>query len=182
MLQVMATHIIFEVVLAVATLFLGNVWRQLSKRAKFLRQAVSNQSYLDRFISKEMLLHPPSRIEPYVSKNSVGYFINIDVLLKADRSSQRRPRVISSVCLLAVLGVSLYLGYAYLAVNLVLLSLLGFAPITESAKHNTLEQIVTLAVILYRWREENAVECDNWVTQARSLHTLYAAVRRAAAA
>ncbi len=178
----MAAHIIVEVVLAVAALFLGNVWWQLRKRAKFLRQVASSQSYLDGFISKEILLHPPSQIEPYLSKNSIGYFINIDVLLKADRSSQRTPRVISSACLLVVLGASLYLGYAYLAVNLVLLSLLSFTPITESAKHNALEQIVTLAVILYRWREENAVECDNWVTQARSLHTLYAAVRRAASA
>lgn len=175
----MIVHIIAELVLATATLFLSGVWWQLRKRAKFLRQTISNQSYLDAFISKETLVNPPSRIEPYLQKNSIGYFINIDVVIRADHSSQRVPKIASSICLLLILGISLYLGYIYLAINLGLLFLLGFSPINESAKWNALEQIVTLAVILYRWRTENSIECDNWVAQARSLQKLYGAVQKA---
>lgn len=175
----MIVHLLVEFVLAAATLFLGSVWWQLRKRAKFLRQTMSNQSFLDAFISNETLVNPPSQIEPYLRKNSIGYFVNIDVVLKADHSSQRVPKVISSVCLLLVLSASLYLGCAYLAINLGLLALLGFVPLNESAKFNALEQIVTLAVILYRWREENPRECDDWITQARSLQKLYAAVQKA---
>jgi hypothetical protein len=120
-----------------------------------------NQPYLDGFVSKERLANPPSRIEPYLRKNSIGYFVNIDVVVKADHSAQRMPKVISSICLLLILGVSLYLGYAYLAINLVLFFSLGFSPIHESAKRNALEHVATLAVILYRWHEENPAECDS---------------------
>ncbi len=171
-------HIFAELVLTAATLFLGGVWWQLRKRAKFLRQTIANQLYLDAVISKETLVSPPSRIERYLQKNSVGYFVNIDVVIQADHSSQWVFKIASSICLLLILGTSLYLGYVYLAINLSLLLLLGFLPITESTKRNALEQIVTLAVILYRWRTENSVECDNWVAQVRSLQKLYGAVQK----
>ena len=175
----MIGHVLAEVVLAMATLFIGSTWWQLRKRARFLKKAISDQPYLDVFISKPLLLRPPTRIEPYLSKNPIGYFVNIDVVVKADQSAQRFPKVLSSICLLLILGVSFYLGYPYLAINSALLGLLGFSPIHEPAKENALEQILTLAVILYLWRAENSAECDNWIAKVRSLQKLYAAVQKA---
>jgi hypothetical protein len=172
-------HILAKLVLLMATFFFGYLWWQLGKRAIFLKRILRSQPGLDTFISKEKLVNSHSRIEPYVPKNSIGYFINIDLVLKADHSSQRVPKVISSICLLLILGVSLHLGYAYLAINLGLLCALGFWPIEASAGGNALDQVLTLAVILYRWHEENPGECDKFVAEARSLQKLYGAVRKA---
>lgn len=172
-------HVLAELALAAGTFIAGGLWWQLRKRAKFLRHALSNERLLDFFITKEILVNPPSQIWPYTLKNSIGYFVNIDVVVKADQRSQRVPKIISLVCLLLIFGFSFYLGYPYMAINFGLFCLAGFMPMTQPAKGNAVEQIVTLAVILYRWRTENSVECDDWVAQARSLQKLYGAVQKA---
>lgn len=175
----MIDHVLAELALAAGTFIAGGLWWQLRKRAKFLRHVLSNQSFLDFFITREILVNPPAQIWPYTQKNPIGYFVNIDVVVKADRSSQRVTKIISLVCLLLIFGFSLYLGYAYMAINFGLFCLVGFMPMTQPAKGNAVEQIVTLAVILYRWRTENSAECDNWVAQGRSLQKLYGSVQKA---
>lgn len=172
-------YVLVELALAAGTFVAGGLWWQLRKRAKFLRHALSNQRLLDFFITKEILVNPPSQIWPYTLKNSIGYFVNIGTVVDADRSSQRVTKIIASVCLLLIFGFSSYVGYPYIAINFGLFCLVGFVPMTQPAKGNAVEQIVTLAVILYRWRTENLVECENWVAQAHSLQKLYGAVQKA---
>jgi cation transport regulator ChaC len=81
--------------------------------------------------------------------------------------------------LLLVLAASVVLGSTCLLINLGIFLLVGFVPIMESAKQNADEQILTLGVILYKWRSENALECDEFVARAHSLRKLYDAVLRA---
>ena len=173
--------ILAELVLATVTLFAGTLWWQLRKRRQFLRQAVRNETYLTQLISREALLNPPSRLEPYLQKNKIGYFVNVDVLNRADQRSQRLPRIFTLLLLAIVVVWSFRLGYSYLAVNGVLFCALSIVPIYDSAKYNAAEHILTLALILYRWRTDNPAECDQWVGQARSLEKLYRAMRTATA-
>ena len=173
-------RILAELVLALVTLFAGTLWWQFRKRRQFLKQAIRDETFLSQLISREALLNPPSRLEPYLRKNSVGYFLNVDALRKADQRSQRIPRMLFSALLAAVLIASFYLGYWYMAVNALLFFSLVFVPIYSTTRFNAAEHVLTLALILYRWHMENPAECDHWVAQARSLQKLYLAVRTAA--
>jgi hypothetical protein len=86
------------------------------------------------------------------------------------------PWNIALIVLLLVLLGSFYLGYPYLAVNVALICLLGFQPISHSAKLNACEHIITIAAILYRWRAEAPNECEEWVGHVPALSELYRAV------
>ena len=175
----MALTIVGELVLAALTFFLGGTLWQLRKRKVFLRSASVSQPFLDRFISRDALSNPPSQIEPYLAKNEVGYFLSIATVINADRHSQRLPGSIALGLLLLVLLGSLYLGYLSLAINVALICFLGFQPLSDAAKRNACEHILTLAVILYRCRAEDRAECDKWVGHVSALGNLYNAVAAA---
>lgn len=180
----MVVHVIAALVLAVGILFAGGTWWQLRKRASYLKECVTNQPYLEGFFGglmwNQICTNPPSGISEYVHKRPHGYIINIEIVLKADQTSQRIPKVVSTICLILILGVSFYLGYLYFAINLGLFLLLGFSPLTESARRNAVDQLVTLAVILHKWYQENPKECDETIGQLHGLQKLHAAVKRAA--
>lgn len=173
----MTLHLLAEIALAVLTVFVASIFWQLVKRKSYLRQAVGNKAILDACISHDVLVNPPARLEPYFEKNEIGYFVNIDSVVKADQASQQRIKIVAVVILILVFIGSFYLGYQYLAINVALLLLLGFSRISESAKANALEQILTIAIILHRWRIENPVECDEWVGKADTLKELYGTVK-----
>src|ERR1035441_3052281 len=161
----MAFRILGELALATITFFVGGTLWQLHKRKSFRRVLFRSQPFLDRLISRKTLANPPSQIEPYLAKNDIGYFINIKAVVSADRRSQRLPQAVAFGALLLVLLGSFYLGYPFLAINVALICLLGFQPISHDAKLNACEHIVTIAAILYRWRAEDPNECDQWVGQ-----------------
>src|SRR5258707_1309061 len=75
----MALRILAEFVLAVVALFVGATLWQLQKRKVFLRGATASQPFLERLITRKTLANPPPQIEPYLAKNNIGYFINIEV-------------------------------------------------------------------------------------------------------
>ncbi len=172
----MVLKILGELALAVVTFFVGGTLWQLHKRKVFLRGASTSQPFLDRLITRKTLADPPAQIEPYLTKNDIGYFINIKAVVSADRRSQRLPWIIAFGVLLLVFLGSFYLGYTYLAINVVLICLLGFQPISHAAKLNACEHIVTIAAILSRWRAEDPTECDEWVGHVPSFGELYKAV------
>lgn len=172
----MALRILGGIVLAAFTFFVGGTLWQLRKRKVFLRGASASQPFLGSLISRETLAKPPSQIEPYLAKNEIGYFINIGVVVSADRRSQRLPWTIAFGVLLLVLLGSFYLGYTCLAINVALICLLGFQPISHSAKLNACEHILTIAAILYRWRAEDPNACDEWVGHVPALGEIYKAV------
>ena len=175
-------RVLAEIVLVVVTMFAETLWWQLRKRRKFLRQAIRDETYLRRLISHEALVSPPPRLEPYLQKSAIGYFINVDVLNRADQRSQKVPRIFSLVLLAMVAVGSFHLGYSYLAFNGALFCALGFTPIYGSTKYNAAEHILTLALILYRWHMESPTKCDEWVVQARSLQKLYLVMQEASGA
>jgi hypothetical protein len=172
----MTFRILTETVLAAVTVFLGTNWWQLHKREGFLRRALSKPLYLEGLISRDSLVNPPTRLQPYFQRNEIGYFINIDIVIKADLRSQHLPWVLISGILLLILIGSFYQGYVYFTINLTLLLLLGFAPLGEPAQSNADEHLLTMAVILYRWRSEDPAGCDEWVARAHSLKNLYRVV------
>ena len=59
---------------------------------------------------------------------------------------------------------------------MVLFCLCGLGPLSNPARFNAIEQIVELAVILFRWDREDPNECAAFVERAHSLCDLYATV------
>ncbi len=173
----MVLKILAEVALFVITFAAGSIWWQLRKRRAFVRKIVKDELLLKRVISNHALANPPAQILPYTKKNEIGYFVNIDVVLRADQTSQRIPRLLVTVVLVFVLVGSYLLANTYLWINLGIFLLVGLVPIMDSARHNAEEHVLTLGVILHKWRTENAPECDAFVAQAHSLEKLYDTVK-----
>jgi len=172
----MVLRILGEIALAVVAFFVGATLWQLQKRKAFLKGASTSEPFLGRLITRKTLANPPSQIEPYLAKNNIGYFINIEVVVSADRRSQRLPSIIALGGLLLILLGSFYLGYEFLAINVALICLLGCQPVSHAAKLNACEHIVTIAAILFRWRAEDPDGCDKWVGHVPALSELYKAV------
>jgi uncharacterized membrane protein YwzB len=174
----MVLKILLELIILVALFFLGDSFWQLIKRDKFMRDAVNNKQLLDNFITKELFLNPPARVALYAKKNEIGWFMNIHVLLKSDRSTQTKMKTILIIIVLVLLAGSYILGWAFFAINSICFMLMTLFPISNSAKINALENILCLALILHHWRSENALECDQWIEQGRSLHKVYNSIKK----
>ncbi|HEY6803522.1 MAG TPA: hypothetical protein VI306_08090 [Pyrinomonadaceae bacterium] len=99
--------------------------------------------------------------------------------MDADKASQQKPSVFFALILGGILVASYFLGMAYLIVNLVLFGFSALGSISQSARNNALEHIMTIAIILDRWRSENPSECDEWIKQTWSLGPIYEAVQKA---
>jgi len=175
----MIVQIGLEILFVLLIFFLATNWWQLRKRPAFLKRAVNDDEVLSRIITRQTLSNPPADAAVYAKKNPVGYFLNIAVLVDADKLSQRRPAILISLLCVGLFIASYYLGLAYLGINLGVFFLLAFAPITDAAKSNALQHIYQVAYILHIWRYENPVECDEWVARAVALRKLYDAVKRA---
>lgn len=93
----MLLQILAEVMLFVITFAAGGTWWQLRKRARFVRKIIKDEILLNGVISKDALANPPAQILPYIQKNKIGYFMNIDVVLRADQTSQRIPKVLEAI-------------------------------------------------------------------------------------
>jgi gamma-glutamylcyclotransferase (GGCT)/AIG2-like uncharacterized protein YtfP len=174
----MVLKILAEVALSVTAFGAGGIWWQLWKRQKFLKKVVNDEILLNSLISKEALANPPVGILPYAAKNEIGFFVNIEVVLRADQTSQRIPRLLATgVLVLALIG-SAMLGKTFLLINLGIFLLVGFVPIMETAKENANEHVLTICLVLHEWRTENARECDEFVARVHGLQKLYDAVQR----
>jgi hypothetical protein len=175
----MVLHIIIEVVLAFATILASQAFWQLRKRERFLRWAIHNPPLLESLLSRDTLSNPLPRILLFAEKNEVGYVLNMKCVEHADRSSQWRTTIFFGIAVAAILIGSYSLGISYLAINFVLSLLTASFPLSPSARANAIEHIFTIALILHKWRLDNATECDEWITYARSLQPLYEAVKNA---
>lgn len=170
--------ILIEVIILVAILFVGHSLWQLFKRDRFMKNVVGNQSLLDQFISKDLFVNPPQRVALFAQKNDIGWFMNIQILLRADKSTQRRIEAAYLILVLLLLAGSYLLGIGFLIINSICFLLLNFFPVSDTAKRNALENLHCLALILHRWRSDNTLECDQWIQQATSLQKLYNAVKQ----
>lgn len=175
----MLLHITIEIVLAVATLFASLTFWQLRKRERFLKMAIYNSPFLESVISRERLANPSPRISVFAQKNEGGYVFNMKLAVDADSASQRRVTLFSAVAIAAIFIGSYFLGVSYLVINVVLFFLTDLVPISSSAQSNAMEQVFIMALILHKWRLDNATECDQWVEHAWSVHPLYEAVKKA---
>ena len=175
----MITKIVIEVVLVIITFFAGGLFWHLQRRGKYLAQIICNEPFLSQFVSRDALESASPMITPFAEKNQVGYFLNIKLVIDADRISQRRTKLIFLAILAAAFTGSYFLGVPYLAVSIVIFFLSGLGPLSPSVQSSALQHVLAIALILDRWRTENTAECEQWIEQARSLRPLYNAVKAA---
>jgi hypothetical protein len=174
-------HIGIEIVLIIATLFAGNMFWELRKRDRFLKQTISNQYFLEELITRQVLVNASQHqyIAPLVEKNEIGWFLNIQCVINADRDSQKKIVVQHAIVLLVILTASLFLGVPFLVINLIVFVLSQFGKISQSAQINVFQHVLTIALILDKWRSDNATECNDWIEKAPSLRPIYNAVMNA---
>jgi uncharacterized membrane protein YwzB len=172
----MIVRIAIEIALGLITFIAGGLFWQLRKRARFLAEAIHSEPLLQQFISRQTLDTASPMVTPLAEKK-ITYALNIQLVVDADAVSQRRTMFIFVFILTATLVGSYFLGVWFLAINVVLLFLSAFSPISPSARSNALQHILALALILHRWRAENPRECDEWVARVPSLEPIYNAVR-----
>jgi hypothetical protein len=172
-----AWHIVLEIILALVAIASGTTFWQIEKRARFLARAAFDPHLLATIISRDVLSNPPPEVALFAERDDIGYFINIDVVRSADRRSQRLPKVCAVVLFLFTVSVSYLMGAVYAIVSCALFLFPALIGLSPSARRNAIQHVQTVAVILYRWRSENATDCDEWVGHAPSLQPLYEVVK-----
>ena len=177
----MVITVLIEIVLATTALLAGGLLWQLWKRDRFLHRAIHDAEFLSWLISPSVLDGPPSTSLPYLKKLAPSYSVNLQLVILSDRRAMRFSKVIFGSLVAAVLLGSYFLGLPYLVANAVVFFLSGLARVSGRARASAAQQILTIAVILDRWRAEDLVECDNWIKQAWSLRPLHDAVTAARA-
>jgi hypothetical protein len=160
-------------------IILGSIWFwQFPKRGAFLHMTMRNETFLQGFLTAELLDHPHAAAEIYARPNEAGHFLNLAVLIQADRRSQRLPFLLLATFLLICFVLSYFLGVRYLILNLVLFLLIRLLPAEDSVRNNALSHIVEIGVILRRWHRENPGECDNFVRETKTLIPIYSVIKQ----
>src|SRR5208283_2618789 len=165
----MFSMIIFEVILAFIIFYAGKMSWQLFKRSRFLKEIAQSQGHIAAFISIEMLDVFSQKNPVYVTKGPQGYVGNISLLIDIDLTTQRRMKLLFGSLTILALIISGYLSYVFFLINVSLFFLVGIYSLTESGRQNALDLLITLGAILYKWRQENQKECDEWIEQASTL-------------
>jgi len=170
-------HIALRIILVIAMCFVSSAFWQLLKRDRFLKQTMRDQHCLEGFISWDALKDAPLRIAPYLERCEMGYFINIASVVRADRSALRRAKILFTFLLILILVCTYFAGMLFILINCIIFLLFVLPPLSQAGQHSALEQVLTLALILHKWRSENSEECDQWIEQASSLRPLYNVVK-----
>lgn len=172
--------IVIGVVLALVAYVAGLTFWQVIKRAQYVRKTLANDYFLNQWITRKLLDSAAPELEFYLQKMPGGRALNIGVEVRSDQSSLQWMKVFSGVAAAAALIGSYFVGPIYLAVSVGVFCLAALGRVSDHAKTNALKHIVTMAVILDRWRTEDAAECEQWIEQTYTLRPLYDAVKAAA--
>lgn len=173
-------RVLIRVALAIVTWVLAGFFWPCWKRGRYLRQLVHDKEFLDNVLSPEFFKDPPMDVLEYTDRHPAGYEYNLLMLIESDRRSYRRTKLLFGVPLAAILVASVTLGWPYALVNGAVCALVGSFPLGESGKANAQIQVLSMAIVLHLWREENQAACDGWVGEVSSLGDLYERVRTAA--
>jgi hypothetical protein len=87
--------------------------------------------------------------------------------------------VFSVIVLAVILTASFFLGVPYLVIDLIVFVLSHIGMLSQAAENNALQHVLTIALILDKWRSEKPTECEDWIEKANSLRPLYNATRNA---
>jgi hypothetical protein len=169
--------IVFEIILAVIIFYAGKMTWQLFKRSRLLKTMANNRAEMAACISIENIDALIQKNPAYIQKGPGGYVGNISLLIDIDLSTQRRLKLLFGSITVLALVVSAYAGIAFFCVSVSLFLLAGLSPLSEAARQNARDLVVTLGAILYAWRKENKKECEVWIEQASSLQELYALIQ-----
>jgi hypothetical protein len=169
--------IVFKVILAIIILYAGKMTWQVFKRGLFLKKISNSQAEMAAFISIETFDAFSQKNPVYVNKVPGGYVGNISLLIDIDLTTQRRSKLLFGSITIFALIINAYVSSGLFLINVSLFLLTGIYPLTEAGRRNACELLITLGAILYKWRQENQKECDEWIEQASSLKELYALIQ-----
>jgi hypothetical protein len=162
----MSTTIVIKVVLAIGILFVANSFWQLLKRDNFLKKIIRSKPFLEQLISGSALHKPGPKVATYAEKSQLGYALNISLVVEADRKTIKRLQIIFGLIGIIVAAGSYAFGLIYLILNCAFFVIPAFFPITQSARRSAIDHIIEIAVILFRWRSEDSIQCDDFANKS----------------
>lgn len=153
---------------------------QFQKRKKYWKWVTQTPEALALLFSKVTFEDPPSEALSFARepKPEVGYMWNVKCLMDSDADAFRRYSFLYGVAIIAILVGSYFLGGVFLIINAALMLLTALRPISISTQADARMTIFALGLILHRWRQANAAECDKFIEQAYGFRVLYEAVKR----
>jgi CheY-like chemotaxis protein len=177
----MLLHVVIEVVLAFAMLFTSQCGWQLVKSRLFLARVFSDQAFWEKFITRERLNDSSPYTATMTKRSDLGFMFNIRNEVNTEVVVHRRLILVAGIGVGVILVCSWCLGLVYFIINFGLALLSGSGPLCQSARDGVMRHVLTLGIILHKWRNENAAECDAFVKQASGLRVLYEAVEKVTA-
>jgi hypothetical protein len=162
----MSATIVIEVVLAIGILFVANSFWQLVKRDNFLKKIIRSKPLLEEVIPRSALHKSDPKIAAYAEKTQLGYALNIPLVVEADRKTIKRLQIIFGLIGIIVAAGSYAFGLIYLILNCTFFAIPAFFPITQSAQRSAIDHVIEIAVILFHWRSEDSMQCDDFANKS----------------
>jgi hypothetical protein len=159
----MLWNILFEIPLAIATLFLGiNLWA-LIKSPSHLMHAISDEVILKKSLD---IVGSDNFINEAKKLNTVpgGHKLFIDTWENSRINSLSITKNLMLIPYFIVLLISGFIGITFLIINISISLLLYFQPINPYAINNNIIHIHTVMLNIYKWNIDDASACENYCT------------------
>jgi hypothetical protein len=162
----MIVKVVIEIICAAVILFFGNSFWEFPKRARFLRDLISNQHLMVDSVLPNLRGPTSATAQACLNMCTSNYPVCIGLLAKADKVSQRGLKILNAVTILAALIGSHWLGPIYLVVRIAAFALSGLGRISDAAAKNAFDHILEIGFILQKWHQEDEIGCERWMQQA----------------
>ena len=171
--MVILTHI---VVAFIAYFVACHFWAGIKRRA-YISHAIQDVGLLHKLITRGALNSAGQTDFLSQAEPSALYPLKIQVLSQADRSATNKIMFRAALILVAT-AIGSYLITPFALVTFaVFVALAAFGFLPQAVKNSAHLQAVQLAVIIERWRRDDAVGCESFFTEAVALKPLHNAVK-----
>jgi hypothetical protein len=171
--MVVLTHII----VALVTYLVARQFWACIKRRGYISQALRDVALLQRLVTREALRNVDhaqlfSQAEP-----KAFYPLKIQALAQADQAATNKIKFVSGLILL-VIAIGAYFATPYTLITFAVFTILAsFGPLSRVVKNNAHVQALQLAVVIDKWRCEDAAGCESFFNEAVALRPLYNVVK-----
>lgn len=176
----LVVRILIELALAPVLLFFALWFWQAFHRKRYIRRLAQDQKTLDEFVQALNSESPFSERAAILEPVNGNWALNMLLVTKSDQQAIGTVQVISVLVCAAVVVGSFFLGPVFLAANLGLALLPALIGAGAATKNSALGEILSMALIIYRWKQADPESYRRFLLEAVGIHKLDSAVERLA--
>ena len=178
----MILRVIAEIVLLILSFIGGTQFWQMIKRDKFMKKCLHDQNFLDSFVlhlkNDNFLTKQATQVSVTGAMYTSDYEQNIWLEFSSSISSINKVKYIAVSLILAILVGSYFLGLYFLVANLALIVIIGFFPVTESAKDNVYQDLIAIIWNFNKLFESDKLKCQNLLNKTTVLNLIYKSLEK----